>query len=173
MTSPKQTELSLKQSGVRWLWLAALVFIVDVGSKLLVMNTMEYGWPNRIEVLPFFNLLYVHNYGAAFSFLSDAGGWQRWFFTAIALGVCSLLIFWMRRSSAENRLANSAYALIIGGALGNLFDRMYHGFVVDFLDFYVGNSHWPAFNIADSAICIGAAMIILEGFIADKKEKAK
>ena len=79
----------------------------------------------------------------------------------------------MRRSPAENRLANSAYALIVGGALGNLFDRMYHGFVVDFLDFYVGNSHWPAFNIADSAICIGAAMIILEGFIADKKEKAK
>ncbi|WP_083540983.1 signal peptidase II [Photobacterium sanguinicancri] len=173
MTSPKQTELSLKQSGVRWLWLAALVFIVDVGSKLLVMNTMEYGWPNRIELLPFFNLLYVHNYGAAFSFLSDAGGWQRWFFTAIALGVCSLLVFWMRRSPAENRLANSAYALIVGGALGNLFDRMYHGFVVDFLDFYVGNSHWPAFNIADSAICIGAAMIIIEGFIADKKEKAK
>ncbi len=107
--SSKQA-LSLKQSGVRWLWLAALVFILDIGSKLLVMSTMEYGWPNRIELLPFFNLLYVHNYGAAFSFLSDAGGWQRWLFTAIALAVCSLLVFWMRRSPASNRLANSAYA---------------------------------------------------------------
>lgn len=160
---------SLKQSGIRWLWLAILVFIIDIGSKLVVMNTMDYGWPNRIEVLPFFNLLYVHNYGAAFSFLSDAGGWQRWLFTAIALGVCGLLLFWMRRTPASNKIANSAYALIIGGALGNLFDRMYHGFVVDFLDFYWGNYHWPAFNIADSAICLGAALIIIDGFVNDKK----
>ncbi|QSV13648.1 signal peptidase II [Photobacterium ganghwense] len=166
-----ENKLSLKQSGVRWLWLAALVFIVDIASKLVVMNTMEYGWPNRIELLPFFNLLYVHNYGAAFSFLSDAGGWQRWLFTAIALGVCALLVFWMRRSPASNKLANSSYAMIIGGALGNLFDRMYHGFVVDFLDFYVGNYHWPAFNIADTAICIGAGLIILEGLIDDKKKQ--
>jgi len=162
--------LSLKQSGIRWLLLAVLVFIIDIGSKFLVMNTMDYGWPNRIEILPFFNLLYVHNYGAAFSFLNDAGGWQRWLFAAIALGVSGLLAFWMRRTPIQNRLANSAYALIIGGALGNLFDRLYHGFVVDFLDFYAGTYHWPAFNIADTAICIGAALIILEGFIADKKE---
>ncbi|MDP2516901.1 signal peptidase II [Photobacterium damselae subsp. piscicida] len=160
---------SLKQSGIRWLWLAILVFIIDIGSKLVVMNTMDYGWPNRIEVLPFFNLLYVHNYGAAFSFLSDAGGWQRWLFTAIALGVCGLLLFWMRRTPASNKIANSAYALIIGGALGNLFDCMYHGFVVDFLDVYWGNYHWPAFNIADSAICLGAALIIIDGFVNDKK----
>ncbi len=162
--------LSLKQSGIRWLLLAVLVFIIDIGSKFLVMNTMDYGWPNRIEILPFFNLLYVHNYGAAFSFLNDAGGWQRWLFAAIALGVSGLLAFWMRRTPLQNRLANSAYALIIGGALGNLFDRLYHGFVVDFLDFYAGTYHWPAFNIADTAICIGAALIIIEGFIADKKK---
>ncbi|EAS42910.1 lipoprotein signal peptidase [Photobacterium profundum] len=162
--------LTLKQSGIRWLLLAVLVFIIDIGSKFLVMNTMDYGWPNRIEILPFFNLLYVHNYGAAFSFLNDAGGWQRWLFAAIALGVSGLLAFWMRRTPLQNRLANSAYALIIGGALGNLFDRLYHGFVVDFLDFYAGTYHWPAFNIADTAICIGAALIIIEGFIADKKE---
>ncbi|MDO6704770.1 signal peptidase II [Photobacterium sp. 1_MG-2023] len=159
---------TLKQSGIRWLWLAVLVFAIDIGSKLLVMDTMGYGWPNRIEVLPFFNLLYVHNYGAAFSFLSDASGWQRWLFTAIALGVTALLLVWMRRTPATNRIANPAYALIIGGALGNLFDRLYHGYVVDFLDFYIGKHHWPAFNIADSAICIGAGMIILEGFLAGK-----
>ncbi|WP_371826062.1 signal peptidase II [Photobacterium sp. GJ3] len=159
---------TLKQSGIRWLWLAVLVFAIDIGSKLLVMDTMGYGWPNRIEVLPFFNLLYVHNYGAAFSFLSDASGWQRWLFTAIAVGVTALLLVWMRRTPATNRIANPAYALIIGGALGNLFDRLYHGYVVDFLDFYIGKHHWPAFNIADSAICIGAGMIILEGFLAGK-----
>lgn len=107
--------LSLKQSGVRWLWLAALVFIVDIGSKLLVMNTMEYGWPNRIELLPFFNLLYVHNTGAAFSFLSDAGGWQRWLFAAIALGVCAMLVFWMRKLPAKQKLANVSYALSLVG----------------------------------------------------------
>lgn len=164
---------ALKQSGIRWLWLAVLVFAIDIGTKLLVMDTMGYGWPNRIEVLPFFNLLYVHNYGAAFSFLSDASGWQRWLFTAIALGVTALLMVWMRRTPASHTLVNSAYALIIGGALGNLFDRLYHGFVVDFLDFYIGQHHWPAFNIADSAICVGAGLIILEGLLAGKtKTKA-
>ena len=163
--------IPLKRSGVRWLWLAALVFIIDIASKLSVMNSMEYGWPNRIELLPFFNLLYVHNYGAAFSFLSDAGGWQRWLFTAIALGVCGMLTYWMRKLPATHKLANVSYALIIGGALGNLFDRLYHGFVVDFLDFYVGNYHWPAFNIADMAICIGAGLIILEGFLSDRKKQ--
>ncbi|MBD8512806.1 signal peptidase II [Photobacterium sp. CAU 1568] len=164
---------ALKQSGIRWLWLAVLVFAIDIGTKLLVMDSMGYGWPNRIEVLPFFNLLYVHNYGAAFSFLSDASGWQRWLFTAIALGVTALLMVWMRRTPASHIMVNSAYALIIGGALGNLFDRLYHGFVVDFLDFYIGQHHWPAFNIADSAICVGAGLIILEGFLAGKtKTKA-
>ncbi|NAW67031.1 signal peptidase II [Photobacterium halotolerans] len=159
---------ALKQSGIRWLWLAVLVFAIDIGTKLLVMDTMGYGWPNRIEVLPFFNLLYVHNYGAAFSFLSDASGWQRWLFTAIALGVTALLMVWMRRTPASHTMVNAAYALIIGGALGNLFDRLYHGFVVDFLDFYIGQHHWPAFNIADSAICVGAGLIILEGLLTGK-----
>ncbi len=165
------TKLTMMQSGVRWLWLAVLVFILDIGTKLLVMNTMEFGWNGRIELLPFFNLLYVHNYGAAFSFLSDAGGWQRWFFAAMATGVSGLLIYWMRQLSASNKLLNPAYALVIGGALGNLFDRLVHGYVIDFLDFYVGQYHWPAFNIADSAICIGAVLIVLDSFFESKKSK--
>jgi len=164
-----QQALTLKQSGVRWLWLALLVFIADIGIKLAVMNGMGYGWENRIEILPFFNLLYVHNYGAAFSFLSDQAGWQRWFFTAIAFAVTALLTFWMRRSPASEKWNNIAYALIIGGAVGNVFDRVVHGFVVDYLDFYWGTYHWPAFNLADSTICIGAAMIILDGFRGNKK----
>lgn len=166
-------DLTAKQSGLRWLWLALLVFVLDIGSKLLVMNTMGYGWPNRIEILPFFNLLYVHNYGAAFSFLSDAGGWQRWLFAVIAFGVSGLLMYWMRATPASNRMVNIAYALVIGGALGNLFDRLVHGYVVDFLDFYIGNNHWPAFNLADTAICIGAVLIVLESFIASKKPHAE
>ncbi|MBD1572821.1 signal peptidase II [Vibrio sp. S17_S38] len=159
---------SLKQSGVRWLWLAALVFVADISIKLMVMNNMGYGWTNRIEILPFFNLLYVHNLGAAFSFLSDQPGWQRWFFTGIAFVVSAMLIIWMRKLPAEESWNNPAYAMVIGGALGNVFDRLVHGFVVDYLDFFWGSYHWPAFNLADAAICIGAVMIVLDGFRSKK-----
>ncbi|GEA61656.1 lipoprotein signal peptidase [Vibrio comitans NBRC 102076] len=160
----------LKQTGLRWLWLAALIFVADIAIKLVVMDTMGYGWANRIEVLPFFNLLYVHNYGAAFSFLGDQGGWQRWLFTGIAIAVCGMLMFWMRKLPQTEKWNNIAYSLIIGGALGNVFDRIVHGFVVDYLDFFVGTYHWPAFNLADSAICIGAGMVILDGFISGKRD---
>lgn len=156
--------LTIRQSGVRWLWLAALVFVVDIGIKLLVMDKMGYGWANRIEITPFFNLLYVHNYGAAFSFLSEQAGWQRWFFACIAFFVSGLLVFWMSKLPAKEKWNNIAYAMIIGGAIGNVFDRIVHGFVIDYLDLFWGTYHWPAFNLADSTICIGAAMIILDGF---------
>ena len=162
---------TLKQSGVRWLWLAVLVFIADIGIKFLVMDKIGYGWDHRIEILPFFNLLYVHNYGAAFSFLSDQEGWQRWLFSAIAFGVTGLLTYWMSKLPATEKWNNIAYALIIGGAVGNVFDRIVHGFVVDYLDFFWGSHHWPAFNLADSTICIGAAMIILDGFRKKGVEK--
>jgi len=137
----------------------------------VVMNSMGYGWENRIEILPFFNLLYVHNYGAAFSFLSDQAGWQRWLFTGIAFAVTAMLSYWMSKLPAQEKWNNIAYALIIGGAVGNVFDRVVHGFVVDYLDFFWGNHHWPAFNLADMAICIGAAMIIVDSFRS--KDKAK
>jgi len=130
------------------------------------MNTIGYGWENRIEVTPFFNLLYVHNYGAAFSFLSDQGGWQRWFFSVIALVFVSVLTYWMRNQPATDKWANIAYALFIGGAAGNVFDRLVHGFVVDYLDFYWRHYHFAAFNLADSAICVGAAMLIIDGFVS-------
>jgi signal peptidase II len=161
---------TLSQSGVRWLWLAALVFLADIGIKFLVLDRIGYGWENRIEILPFFNLLHVHNYGAAFSFLGDQTGWQRWFFTGIAVAVCLMLMYWMRKLPAQEKWNNSAYALIIGGAVGNLFDRLVHGFVVDYLDFFFGSYHWPAFNLADSAICIGAIMIVLDSFRSSQSE---
>ncbi|SHO55250.1 signal peptidase II [Vibrio quintilis] len=158
------TELTLKNSGLRWLWLAALVFVLDISVKYLVMNHVGYGFAHRIEVLPFFNLLYVHNHGAAFNFLSEQSGWQRWLFSGIAFGVVFILLFWMRKQAAAEKWSNVAYAMIIGGAVGNVFDRIVHGYVVDYLDFYWKNYHWPAFNLADSSICIGAAMLIFDGF---------
>lgn len=166
-----EQKFALKQSGIRWLWLAFIIFIADISIKFFVMDNMGYGWANRIEVLPFFNFLYVHNYGAAFSFLSDQSGWQRWFFTAIALLITALLTYWMSKLSVKDKWNNIAYSLIIGGALGNVFDRIVHGFVIDYLDVYWGTYHWPAFNLADSAICIGAAMIVLDSFRHRKETK--
>ena len=160
-------------SGLRWLWIALLMFLLDIGTKIWVMESLGYGWDNRIEILPFFNLIYVHNYGAAFSFLSDAGGWQRWFLSAIALGVTGVLVYWMRGLNANNKILSIAYSLVIGGALGNLYDRLVHGYVVDFLDFYVGSAHWPAFNVADMAICVGAGLIVLDGFLESRSSDTK
>jgi signal peptidase II len=152
------------KSGLRWLWLAVLAFVLDQASKLAVVKLLPFGYPG-VEITPFFNLVHVYNKGAAFSFLADQGGWQRWFFAGIALGICVILAVLMYRSKATQKLNNIAYALIIGGALGNLFDRLWHGFVVDMIDFYVGDWHFATFNLADTAICIGAALIVLEGFL--------
>lgn len=150
-------------TGLRWLWLALLVLVVDLGVKQWVMDNFQL-YETR-ALIPFLNLHYAHNPGAAFSFLADKGGWQRWFFAGIAVGIAVVLVVLMYRASATQKLNNIAYALIIGGALGNLFDRMVHGFVVDMIDFYVGNWHFATFNIADMGICIGAALIVLESFI--------
>lgn len=159
---------SLCSTGLRWLWLVVAVLIVDLGSKQLILQHFMLG--ETYSLLPSLNLHYARNYGAAFSFLADKGGWQRWFFAIIAIAICILLTVLMYRSPAEKKLNNIAYAFIIGGALGNLFDRLWHGFVVDMIDFYIGDWHFATFNIADTAICIGAAFVVLEGFLPNKKE---
>ncbi|CAJ1794538.1 signal peptidase II [Aeromonas jandaei] len=159
------------KSGLRWLWLAVLAFVLDQASKLAVVKLLPFGYPG-VEITPFFNLVHVYNKGAAFSFLADQGGWQRWFFALLAFAICGLLIHWLRKQSVAQRWSGIAYSLIIGGALGNVFDRLVLGHVVDFLDFYWGTAHWPAFNLADSFIFIGAAMIVLDGFRGEKKEQA-
>ncbi|ADN00106.1 signal peptidase II [Dickeya dadantii] len=156
-------------TGLRWLWLAALVLVVDLGSKQWVMTHFQLG--ESVPLVPFFNFTYAHNYGAAFSFLADKGGWQRWLFAVIALVIIVALLAMMHRSSASQKLNNIAYSLIIGGAIGNLADRLVHGYVIDFLDFYVGNWHYPTFNLADSAIVVGALLIVLEGFLASPQKK--
>ena len=155
-------------SGLRWYWVAVLVFFADQLSKQWVLANFDLH--ESLNLLPFFNFTYVRNYGAAFSFLSDAGGWQRWLFTIVAVGFSTLLTVWLRRQSASLLKLNLAYTLVIGGALGNLVDRLMHGFVVDFIDFFWAKSHYPAFNIADSAICIGAVLIIWDAFLSGKSE---
>lgn len=161
--------LTWKDSGLRWYWVAVLVFFADQLSKQWVLANFDLY--ESVQLLPFFNFTYVRNYGAAFSFLSEAGGWQRWLFTIIAVGFSTLLTIWLRKQSASLVKLNLAYTLVIGGALGNLVDRLMHGFVVDFIDFYWKTSHYPAFNIADSAIFIGAALIIWDTFLNGKSEQ--
>ena len=154
-----------KETGLRWIWLAIIMLIVDQVTKQAVVALMDYR--QSIAVIPFFNLTYVHNPGAAFSFLADQGGWQRWFFTAIATIVSVLLVVWMAKTPKQDKLISISFALILSGAVGNLIDRVMFGYVIDFLDFYVGNKHWPAFNIADSAIFVGAGLMIIDAFKND------
>lgn len=160
---------SICSTGLRWLWLVVVVLIIDLGSKYLILQNFALG--DTVPLFPSLNLHYARNYGAAFSFLADSGGWQRWFFAGIAIGISVILAVMMYRSKATQKLNNIAYALIIGGALGNLFDRLWHGFVVDMIDFYVGDWHFATFNLADTAICVGAALIVLEGFLPSKAKK--
>ncbi|MBS0908856.1 signal peptidase II [Tatumella sp. JGM118] len=162
---------SLCSTGLRWLWVMVLVIVADFASKQWIMAHMQLHETRAL--LPSLNLFYAHNYGAAFSFLADKGGWQRWFFAGIAIAIAIALVVMMYRNRASQRLTNIAYAMIIGGALGNLLDRFWHGFVVDFIDFYVGDWHFATFNIADCGICIGAALVILEGFIASSRKTDK
>ena len=149
----------------RWLSLAALVLLADQATKWLVLQTMPLG--DVIPITGFFNLVHVRNPGAAFSFLADAGGWQRWLFAFFAIGVSAVLIV-MIRKAPDQRLFCLAAALIIGGAIGNLIDRLVFGEVIDFLDFFWNQWHWPAFNLADSAITVGAVMLALDMFKSEK-----
>jgi len=156
-----------RTGGLRWLGLAAVVLVLDQLTKAWV--SINFSLYERINVLPFLDITRVHNRGAAFSFLSNASGWQRWFFTVLALAVSVMIVVWLRRMSpGQHRLA-AGLALVLGGALGNLWDRLQHGYVVDFIDIYYGNWHWPAFNVADSAITVGAALLILDALAARRR----
>ncbi|MEY2632761.1 MAG: hypothetical protein RIR00_1415 [Pseudomonadota bacterium] len=145
----------------RWLGLALVVIGLDQWSKLTILAHFQPG--EMRPVLPFFSLVLAFNPGAAFSFLADAGGWQKWFFLALALGISAWIIQTLRREP-DARWQNLALSLVLGGALGNVIDRVAYGKVVDFLLFYVGEWYWPAFNVADSAICVGAGLLVWEQF---------
>lgn len=147
---------------LKWLNLSALVIVLDQLSKWLMSNWLDLY--ETVAVMPFFNLTLAHNYGAAFSFLASAGGWQRWFFVVLAVAISITLVIWLKKLQHHARLEAAALALILGGAIGNVIDRLIYGYVVDFLDVYYGSYHWPAFNIADSAICAGAILLIFDSF---------
>lgn len=151
-------------SKLKWLWLSVLVIALDLGTKALATAMLTYGDP--VPVVPMFNLTLLHNTGAAFSFLAQADGWQRWFFVALALVVSVVLVIWLRKLKPQETWTAVAIVLILGGALGNVYDRVVHGYVVDFLHFYWQDWHFPAFNLADTAITIGAAMMIIDTFRA-------
>lgn len=141
--------------------IAFVVLTLDLATKYWIESSLVYG--QQIPVTPFFNLVLTYNAGAAFSFLSDASGWQRWFLSSIAL-IASIIIIFLLHKYANNKVFCLALSFVLGGALGNLWDRITLGHVVDFLDFYIGSYHWPAFNIADSAIFIGAVLLIYDSF---------
>ena len=145
----------------RWLGLSALVIVLDQISKMWITSHFAYG--ETLYVLSVFNLVLTHNTGAAFSFLSDAGGMQRWLFSIIAT-VASVWIVWLLRKFATQTLFALALSLILGGALGNLIDRIVYGYVVDFLQFHWDEHYFPAFNLADSAITCGAFLLIFDSF---------
>ncbi|MDP6197618.1 MAG: signal peptidase II [Porticoccaceae bacterium] len=154
---------SLRPITMLWFALAASVLLLDQYSKLWIVERFSYG---DIESLSgFFNLVRVHNYGAAFSFLSDAGGWQRWAFSLLAAVISIVLVVWIARLPTQSKMEGLALALILGGALGNLYDRLTLGYVVDFLDFHWSGMHFPAFNIADAGISVGAAVLIFDTLI--------
>lgn len=154
--------MTKSKSGLSFLWLSAVTFLLDLSSKYFVVKNFELY--ESINILPVFNLTYVRNYGAAFSFLADHDGWQKYFFIVLAIAISLMLCYFLAKNQATQKLQNIAYALIIGGALGNMINSLYHGFVVDFFDFYWDIYHYPVFNVADIAISLGAGLMILDAF---------
>jgi signal peptidase II len=152
---------------LKWLWVSAVILLLDQASKLTIDSAMHLY--DSIALLPFFNLTYVHNTGAAFSFLSDAGGWQRWLFAGLAIVMSSAIGIWLSRLQKHETFMAIALSLVLGGAIGNLIDRIAYGYVIDFLDVYYQAWHWPAFNIADSAICVGVGLMLLENLGIGRK----
>jgi signal peptidase II len=146
--------------GLRWLLLSAAIVVLDLASKAWMSGWLRLG--ESREVTPFFNLVMAHNAGAAFSFLADAGGWQRWFFILVTLAVSTAIVVLLRRNAA-NRMLCLALALVLGGAIGNLHDRVTLGHVVDFIQVHAGGYYFPAFNVADSAITVGVVFLLWDG----------
>lgn len=151
-----------------WLSLALLVVLADQFTKVLIVDYYALG--DGFAVSSFFNIVRVHNEGAAFSFLASAGGWQRWFFTALGIVATSVMV-WMLHKHPQQKLFGFAIACVLGGAVGNVIDRVLYGYVVDFLDFHHAGIHFPAFNLADSAITLGAACLILDELLRVKRSR--
>lgn len=154
-----------------WLLLSLLIVVLDLWTKQIATESLTLYRP--IELTSWLNMTLAHNYGAAFSFLSDAGGWQRWLFTGLASVVTVVLIVWLIRLPMKEKLTAAALSLVIGGAVGNLIDRIVNGYVVDFIDVYYHDSHWPAFNLADSAITCGVILLLIDGIFLSNAARRK
>ena len=157
-------------TGLRWLWIAVVFFIIDQITKQIAVNYFVVPG-GRFEVMPFFNFTLAYNKGAAFSFLANQDGWQVFFFASISTVVSIGLLYWLYTLSAKNRWLSIALCLIFSGAMGNLYDRVTLGQVVDFIDWYYGNYHFPAFNVADSVIFLGAAMMLYDSFMHPQQDQ--
>ena len=153
---------------LKWSWVSLLVIVLDQLTKLWASSALSYAEP--VPIIPFLNLTLLHNTGAAFSFLSEAGGWQRWFFALVALVISAVILVWIRRLPNGKVWLAISLALVLGGALGNVWDRIFLGYVVDFIDVYYQRWHWPAFNLADAAISVGAAMLIIDSLRGDSRK---
>lgn len=160
-----------QKNALIWCWLSLVIILLDQASKYLIVNHLTTY--ELLPILPFFNLTLMHNTGAAFSFLSQTGNLSTWIFSIVAIAVGAVLIFSLYRLPRKKSWLACALALILGGALGNLLDRFINGYVVDFLDFYYGNWHFAAFNLADSAITVGGAMLLIDMFFFQKETKEK
>ena len=159
MATRKPVFRTNSNSIVPWLGIAIILVLLDQFTKIWITHVLSYG--QAIRVTPFLNLTLVYNEGAAFSFLATQTGWQRYFFTAISIAAIVFIVYLLRKHS-QQRLFCLSLALILGGAIGNLIDRSLYGHVIDFLDVYANGWHWPTFNIADSAICVGAVLFVID-----------
>jgi len=155
---------------LKWLWVSVLVVILDQVTKQLAESRLTGGEP--VEIYSWFNLILAYNRGAAFSFLSDAAGWQRWFFIIVGGVAVVVILFWMRRLSSSEHLTATSLALILGGAVGNIIDRFLYGHVVDFIQWHYQDWYWPAFNIADSAITVGVTFLIAGSLVSRRGDDA-
>ena len=151
----------------KYLSISAIVVALDLFTKHLIQQSFVFG--DLHSVTSFFDLVRYHNEGSAFGFLNDAGGWQKWFFNGISI-VASVVIIYLLKKHINEKLFCAGLALVLGGAIGNLYDRITLGYVVDFLNFHLNNHYWPAFNVADSAICVGVGLLLLDSFKASKTE---
>jgi signal peptidase II len=152
-----------------WLGVTVLVLLLDAYSKAIVSEALELYRP--LEVFPWLNITLAHNYGAAFSFLSNAGGWQRWFFVVLASAVSLVLLVWLLRLPRREWVTGLSLSLVLGGAVGNLVDRIRLGYVVDFVDVHAGGWHYPAFNVADSAITCGVILLLTDALVLSRRRK--
>ncbi|HEX5362494.1 MAG TPA: signal peptidase II [Fluviicoccus sp.] len=155
---------------LHWLWLGVVVFVLDQWSKTYFERLLDHG--QSIDLLPVFSWTLAYNTGAAFSFLHDAGGWQRWFFIVLAISVCSGMVVWLSRLPANARWLMAGIGLLVGGALGNVYDRFTLGYVIDFIHVHYQTWHFPAFNIADCGITVGAALLVIDSLFFEPKRQA-